>query len=253
MSGMTQWLRFLYRLFLPFIDLRKLGASLANYPGVVRDFMSYRRKRTSETLPLLDLYIVANEKTASQQFDAHYFYQDIWAFKKIDLASPRVHVDVGSRIDLVGFLAARMKIVYVDIREFLPELPNFEFKRGTILALPFEDGAVQSLSCLHVVEHIGLGRYGDHVDPLGAKKACGELQRVLARGGHLYISVPIGRPRVCFNAHRIFLPTTIVQWFSALRLVEFAAIDDKKRFVESPDFEMFTGADYSCGLFHFTK
>ena len=42
-----------------------------------------------------------------------------------------------------------------------------------------------------MLEHIGLGRYGDPIDPQGTEKAATELQRVLAPGGDLYLSLPI--------------------------------------------------------------
>jgi hypothetical protein len=57
---------------------------------------------------------------------------------------------------------------------------------------------------MHVIEHIGLGRYGEALDPDGDLKAIRELVRVLAAGGNLLVVVPVGRPRIQFNAHRIY-------------------------------------------------
>jgi hypothetical protein len=45
--------------------------------------------------------------------------------------------------------------------------------------------------------------------------------RVLAPGGRLYFSVPIGRVRVVFNAHRVFSPRTVLASFPSLRVVSF--------------------------------
>jgi SAM-dependent methyltransferase len=124
---------------------------------------------------------------------------------------------------------------------------------GSILSLPYEDNSVDSLSCLHVIEHIGLGRYGDPVDIHGSNKSAKELSRVLSKGGALYLGVPIGRERVEFNAHRIFNPNSIVAMFSELELIEFKAIDDGGSFVEDVDLDDFDNADYSCGLFMFKR
>jgi len=135
----------------------------------------------------------------------------------------------------------------------LVQLENFESKKGSILELPFEDDSVQSISCLHVAEHVGLGRYGDDLDPGGTEKATRELARVLARGGNLYFSVPLGKPRVCFNAHRILPPQQVLNYFRDLRLVGFAAVDDSGMFREGITPSELQNASYACGLFHFSK
>src|SRR5207253_10606962 len=69
-----------------------------------------------------------------------------------------------------------------------------------LLSLPFADRSVESLSCLHVAEHVGLGRYGDELDPEGTVKAARELQRVVAPAGRLYFALPVGRPRTEFRS-----------------------------------------------------
>ena len=119
--------------------------------------------------------------------------------------------------------------------------------------MPFKDNSVNSLSCLHVAEHIGLGRYGDSLDPFGTKKSCQELSRVLTKGGNLYFSLPIGKPRICFNAHRIHSVSQILQYFNGLELVEFSGIDDGGLFRENIDINTFKDSDYACGLFWFKK
>jgi hypothetical protein len=119
--------------------------------------------------------------------------------------------------------------------------------------MPYDDNSLPSISCLHVAEHIGLGRYGDPLDPLGTKKAAKELSRCLARGGNLYFSLPVGKPKLCFNAHRIHSPWQILDYFPALKLVEFSGYDDQKRFVENADMRSFENAKYACGMFLFTK
>jgi hypothetical protein len=112
---------------------------------------------------------------------------------------------------------------------------------------------VKSISCLHVAEHIGLGRYGDPLDPQGTKKAARELSRCLAVGGNLYFSLPIGKERLCFNAHRIHDPETIIKYFSDLKLVDFSTSGDDKVFVENTEPAKYKDQRYACGMFWFTK
>jgi SAM-dependent methyltransferase len=219
----------------------------------VRDWRAYAQMLHAEPLTLRDAYPCLFDRTSATPFDGIYFYQDIWAFKAILRANAPTHVDVGSRATFVGMLSAITHVTFIDIRPLKVKLDNFDSRRGSILDLPLDTGSVQSLSCLHVAEHVGLGRYGDPLDPEGTKKAARELSRVLGPGGNLYFSLPVGQPRVCFNAHRIHGPQQILDYFSDLQLVDFAAVDDQGKFRLEADPGDFAEAVYSCGLFHFTR
>jgi SAM-dependent methyltransferase len=140
----------------------------------------------------------------------------------------------------------------VDIRPLVAGLKGLQAVAADGRRLPFPDATIQSLSCLHVAEHIGLGRYGDTLDPQGTHRMIRELIRVVAPGGELLFSVPVGRSRVCFNAHRVLDPREIVELFEPLRLDEFALVDDQGVFHRSSSPAAAVGADYSCGLFRFT-
>ena len=234
----------------------KFKLRLKNIPKYVSFFSELRQYKSmegAEDISMRDLYPILNERTSTTSFDTHYFYQDIWAFQKILESGVAAHVDVGSKVDYVGFLSTITRVTFIDIRPLVTDLPNLESKSGSILGMPYADGSVPSLSCLHVAEHIGLGRYGDPLDPLGTLKACRELQRVLAPGGNLYFGLPIGRPRVCFNAHRIHSTDQIMEYFSGLKLVEFSFVNDKGRFLKDVDPSIGRDAKYGCGLFQFTK
>ena len=112
-----------------------------------------------------------------------YFFQDSWASKHIFDMKPSHHYDIGSSAKTIGILSQFVPITMIDIRPIELELPNLFFKKGSILELPFEDNSIETLSSLCVVEHIGLGRYGDPLDPFGSEKAIKELKRVLKWGG----------------------------------------------------------------------
>jgi predicted SAM-dependent methyltransferase len=133
------------------------------------------------------------------------------------------------------------------------ELDRLRSIAGSVLSMPFPDKSIKSLSCLHVAEHVGLGRYGDSLDPAGTRKAAAELQRVLAPGGMLLFSLPVGRPRVCFNGHRVHSPAAIPEMFPELELKEFAGVDDSGRFLRDLAPGEFADAGYACGLFIFER
>lgn len=174
---------------------------------------------------LNNFYPCIGEDTLATIIEPTYFYQDTWAFEKIIGRSPKQHIDIGSHHKFVAFLSKIVPVTMVDIRPLSLSLESLKFKEGSILSLPFEDESINSLSSLCVVEHIGLGRYGDPLDPDGSKKAVSELARVLAPGGYLYLSVPVGNQNItAFNAGRIFTIESLKDMLLPLIIVDSSFI-----------------------------
>jgi SAM-dependent methyltransferase len=242
----TRWKRPLIR--------TKILSGVAKYPRYLSDLLNYRKMDGAEPIRLIDTYPCLFGRTSKTSVDSHYFYQDLWAFKRIYSLKPQLHVDVGSNVNFVGFLTAFTNAHFVDIRPLeVSNIENLKSVKGSILDLPYESNSLQSVSCLHVAEHVGLGRYGDVLDPLGTKKAAAELARCLAKGGNLFFSIPVGKPRLCFNAHRIHSPKQILQYFSGLKLLEFSGTDDNKRFMQDIAVDVLADSKYACGMFWFIK
>lgn len=235
------------------IDFKKLIYSFPRFLIYFKDRKKYMKLNGAEPIRLINTYPRIHDRTIETHFEKHYFYQCIWAFKKIYDSKCDLHVDIGSKIDFIGFLTAITEVTFIDIRPLIVNLENFISKKGNILSMPYKDGSVKSLSCLHVAEHIGLGRYGDPLDPLGTQKSAKELSRVLAPNGNLYFSLPIGKPRLCFNAHRIHSTKQILNYFSELELNELSGVDDNGNFIRDIDREVLDSCNYGCGLFWFSK
>jgi hypothetical protein len=187
--------------------------------------------------------------------DGAYFHQDLWAARKIFQRNPEEHFDIGSRFD--GFIAHLLTfrpVTVIDIRPALSNLDGLTFIQDDATELSnFADDSVESMSSLHAGEHFGLGRYSDTVDPAATFKFMHHIQRVLQPGGRLYFSVPVGRERVAFNAHRVFAASTIMEEFGSLSLVSFSLVDDAGRLHEDVKPSMAEASEYGCGLFEFTK
>lgn len=231
----------------------KGAAVLPGTARYLRDRRAYLALPAAESLRWRDAFPKVTDRVLSTPFDVHYLHQDTWAAQRIAQDVPERHVDVGSRVELACFLTAITPVTFVDIRPLEVGIENLESIAGSVLDLPYADRSLASVSCLHVAEHIGLGRYGDPLDPLGSRKAVAELQRVVAPGGRLLFSLPVGRPRVCFNAHRVHDPRDIVTLFDELELIEFAGVDDAGTFRRCRPVEEFADQRYACGMYHLTR
>jgi SAM-dependent methyltransferase len=150
-----------------------------------------------------------------------YFFQDTWFAERIAIRQPESHVDVASSAKTMAIVAQFVPVQFIDIRPVAVVVNGFTMRPGSVLQLPFADRSIASLSSLCVIEHIGLGRYGDPFDAQGSEKAAAELRRVLASGGDLYVSVPVDSEcRVYFNAHRAFTRDYLLSLFAGLELVQ---------------------------------
>jgi Caenorhabditis protein of unknown function, DUF268 len=224
-----------------------------NYVRFWRDWGAYQALPGAERLHLLDSYPQLQDETSTTAVESHYFYQSVWATRLIAHQRPRLHVDVGSDHRWVGVLTSLTRVVFADIRPMAAHVPDLLPLSGNLVCLPFRTDSIESLSCLHVAEHIGLGRYGDLLNPAGTRDAVRELARVLARGGDLYFSLPVGRRRVEFNAHRVHTPTDVLDLFADLKLRSFSVEDDTGAFIEGANPTDYASAAYACGMYWLTK
>ena len=208
------------------IDLKRV-ALLRHLPRYWSERAAFRRAggRVARSHAILDDYR-AQAGTAS----GHYFHQDLLVATRIQQAAPRRHIDVGSRVDgFVAHVASFRAIEVIDIRPLAnPGHERIRFLQCDMMAAGAGFEAIcDSLSCLHALEHFGLGRYGDPINPDGHLQGFEGLQRMLEPGGRLYLSVPIGRSGVHFNAHRVFAAAEVLGWARGqFDLEHFDYVDD---------------------------
>ncbi|MDD2273217.1 MAG: DUF268 domain-containing protein [Desulfuromonadaceae bacterium] len=204
----------------------------------------------SDRLPCL------KDNVGCTPFDRHYVFHTAWAARMLARSMPLSHIDISSSLHFCTIVSAFIPVTFYDFRPAELNLLGLTSKSADILALPFANDSISSLSCMHVVEHIGLGRYGDRVDPDGDLKAISELKRVLAIGGSLLFVVPVGKPVIMFNAHRVYSYEQIVSYFSELKLEEFALIPDSPStggLIQNATKDMTDEQRYGCGCFYFKK
>lgn len=243
----------LFRRWVSLVIDPRLILALPGLPRFVLDWIAFRRQHGGMPASWRDTFPRLDDRLPRTPFDPHYFFQGNWLARRLALAPPPRHVDIGSSVLTIGVLSAHVPTIFVDYRPLAARQSGLIPVGGDIVRLPFADASLPSVSCLHVIEHIGLGRYGDSLDAEGARRAATELQRVVSMGGKLYLSTPIGRERVCFNAHRVFSVATILAMFSQLRLVAFSYVDDGGRLHQDVPSDSVPPLDYGCGFFEFGK
>lgn len=226
------------------------------YFTVMREFIAYRRmarqQNTGENLAFRNYFPCLLDRDAQAGYVDGYLYQDTWCARRLAISKPKVHVDVGSTLLAMAVIAQFSDVIVVDIRPLDINLPGLSFRKGTLLDLPFDSNSVESISSLNVVEHVGLGRYGDPLDPRGTDRACEELARVVKQGGALYIATPTqGKPATYFNAHRVFGPDDFMGKFPTLSLIE-ECYATENGIMNRAQYEK-VGMPYAYGCFQFSK
>jgi len=201
-----------------------------------------------------DIYPCLYDNTKQTDYDPHYLYHPAWAIRKLIEIAPEKHVDISSSVYFNAFASALYQIEFYDYRPANITLNNLKCLKNDVTQLTFEDNSIQSLSCMHVIEHIGLGRYGDPINPIGDIVAINELKRVLNLNGHLLFVVPIShKAKIQFNAHRIYTFDLIIELFDGLNLQEFSFVNDNGKFIENATLKDIANQNYGCGCFHFKK
>jgi hypothetical protein len=213
------------------IDIQRLFRSLRGLIAFARDLRLFKSDYCGEIRLRPCLHDRYDESGVTK---GEYFWQDLSVAQWIASSRPQKHVDVGSRIDgFVAHVASFREIEVFDIRPTSNQIPGVTFKQADFMRsfcaddLSAGDGYCDSLSCLHALEHFGLGRYGDPIDVKGYEKGLANLAKLLKPNGILYLSTPIGRQRVEFNANWVFNPQTIIRiaQLNGLQLIELHTLD----------------------------
>lgn len=204
-----------------------------------------------------DLMPYLDDNTSYTWFDRHYIYHPAWAARVVKKIAPAFHIDISSTLSFSSMLSAFVPVKFYDYRPAKLYLDGLSSERADLCNLHFESNSIHSLSCMHTVEHVGLGRYGDPLDYNGDLKAMKELSRVVAPGGHLLFVVPVGgKARIQFNAHRIYTKQMVAESFPDMELKEFTMVsilNDENGLIVNPSEEVLNREQYGCGCFWFVK
>lgn len=188
--------------------------------------------------------------------DGHYFWQDLICARWINQQNPETHFDVGSRVDgFIAHLLSFREVIQLDIRENHSSIPGLKVLIGDAQTTLSNLGRkFSSVSSLHSIEHFGLGRYGDKVEPDGHIVGLRNIADLVEDGGLLYVSFPIGKFTVEFNAQRILDPLFPLDVLRDFELIDFVLIPWKGQpTLNSSPLEVNKNLWGQAGLYKFKK
>ena len=194
---------------------------------IAKDELQYIQMNTHESMRVEENFrhYIYKDKYDKAGDTGSYFWQDLWAAKKIIRDHPKQHYDIGSRVDgfIAHLLAADIDFTLIDIRPLDLKLDGLTFVCDDATEMKhIPDESIESISALCSLEHFGLGRYGDPINPDACYQCFDSIQKKVKSGGNIYLSVPIGLEHLEFNAQRIFFAQTIVELFDSCILKEFS-------------------------------
>ena len=243
------------------IDPLILLKSLRGIPFYIVDLINFKKKYSGKLNFMPCLHDRNAEGGATNN---EYFWQDLLVARLVFDAKPRKHIDIGSRVDgFVAHVASFRNVEVFDVRPISAYIPGVTFKKADLMlrdSLPLnKSGYCDSISCLHAIEHFGLGRYGDPINPKGYVNGIENMAALLEKDGILYLSTPIGREKVDFNANRIFNPNNLISLakLNDLEFIDLTIVDPKglnmKKVTANEDLLELSDDDYHLGIFIFKK
>lgn len=243
--------------------MKKLYLTFCSYFMCLRNLKEIKRQKGNDsTFPFgKNRWILKERFEESGTMSGHYFHQDLYIASKVFQAAPLRHVDIGSRTDgFVAHVAVFREIEIFDIREQTKKVKNIVFNKADLTELPDNlKNYCDSISCLHAIEHFGLGRYNDPIDYFGFLKGLANIVEILQPAGKFYFSVPIGKQRIEFNAHRVFSVTYLISLLTEnFEVDSFSYVNDTGDFFEAVELTQEGiannfGCWYGCGIFELTK
>lgn len=234
--------------------LIRFPKKIVRFIGYLAEYVKFKSWNKGRfTIKTKDLYPCLKDKITTTPFDHHYIYHPAWAARVLAQINPEYHVDISSILYFNAIVSAFVPIRFYDYRPAELHLSNLESGFADLKKLSFPDNSVPSISCMHTIEHVGLGRYGDKLDPDGDIKSINELKRVLKPGGNLLFVTPVGIPKIEFNAHRIYSFEQVIAYFSPFTLKEFSLIPDEGGIILNADPSLVAKQRYGCGCFWFKK
>jgi SAM-dependent methyltransferase len=194
--------------------------------GKIKIYNKYRKFK-KEFLTLAEwkgfqLKLNGDSSTSAEEPFTHYDAFYYWIAKEISQKKDLKILDVGGKKLINGWLSVANHVTSVNLTSPIDKLSKVDYVAADVTkSLPFNDDYFDVFISPVTLNLIGLGRYGDNIDPKAIPKFIQELSRCMKQNGIAYISVVLGNDQLLFNHHYIISFPTIKKLFTGWKIKAF--------------------------------
>jgi len=156
------------------------------------------------------------------------------AFEDYNIRNQNVAV-VGSLTPWIEAILINMKNTVTTIEYNVPESSYEKIKCKDYFDFFEQNSDVfDSIVSFSSIEHSGLGRYGDPLDPDGDMKTMQVIHKNLKKDGILIWGAPVGNDSLVWNAHRVYGPLRLPLLLSNFTQLSWYGVSKEILFNQQP-------------------
>lgn len=159
------------------------------------------------------------------EFFDYYAVFYAWVSRWFERRKRRLKIlDVGGVKIANAILSAKHDITSVVLKDPLDKITDIKYVICDVGdgKLPIYDDFFDVLICPATIHLIGLGRYGDKINPYAIPNFISEINRVMKReNSHIFLATTLGENALIFNIYYIFDFHTYLRLFKGWNLIEY--------------------------------
>jgi len=184
---------------------------------------SDKRLETSDILRFGDHFVESKEYFTHYDAFAKYAFEEVWKFNKTSDKTPRIF-DVGSTKAFLSILSVFCEVEALNLNDPLDYHTSVKYTKGDISEynprLNPKAGSYDFITSFASFHLLGLGRYGDKINPAAQSKFVELCDTLLAPGGKVIFSFSFGKDQLLFNNGWVFSLETIKNFFSNFKIID---------------------------------
>jgi hypothetical protein len=230
------------------------------------NFRRYRSlMRAEHPFRAFPMRVVGDASADPTELMDHYDCFAYWAARKIHArGAPLALLDVGSTKMMNAQFSAQHDVTSIVLAECGDQISTVRYIRGDVSdPLPLPDASFDVFTSTVALPLIGLGRYGDRINPDCLFQLIAELGRVLRKDADIICSMCLGRNVLNFNNGWFFDLPTLRSIFPGWHLADYLIDNwsspkgtfatETRRFTTDASLDRSPLGDYRVIFLHFRR